>query len=47
MLETAGFGNIRQLSHDPIARAQRRMNGLRNGMRTRVYDRFILVADKP
>ena len=47
MLEAAGFDNIRQMSHAPIARAQRRTNGLRNRLRTRLHERFILVADKP
>lgn len=47
MLEQAGFASIEQLSHDPISRAQRRTNGLRNRLRTRVYDRFILTARKP
>lgn len=47
MLQAAGFGAMRQLPHDPIARAQRRTNGLRNSLRTRVYDRFILLAQKP
>jgi len=47
MLERAGFEAITQLSHEPIARAQRRTNGLRNRLRTRVYDRFILTAQKP
>lgn len=47
MLEAAGFTDLRVLSHDPIARAQRRTNGLRNRLRTRVYDRFILVAERP
>lgn len=47
MLERAGFDNITQLSHEPISRAQRRTNGLRNRLRTRVYDRFILTARKP
>ncbi|MDO5614478.1 MAG: class I SAM-dependent methyltransferase [Paracoccus sp. (in: a-proteobacteria)] len=44
MLENAGFVSILRLPHDPIARAQRRTNGLRNRLRTRVYDRFILSA---
>ncbi|PTQ75997.1 class I SAM-dependent methyltransferase [Celeribacter persicus] len=47
MLADAGFNMIERLSHDPIAKAQRRTNGLRNGLRTRVYDRFILTARKP
>lgn len=46
-LERAGFTGIRQLSHEPVARAQRRGQGLRNRMRTRVYRRFILIAQKP
>ena len=46
MLEAAGFTDIRTRSHEPIARAQRRTNGLRNRLRTRVYDRFILTARK-
>ncbi|MFB2533450.1 class I SAM-dependent methyltransferase [Paracoccus sp. p4-l81] len=47
MLEAAGFAGVRVLPHTPIARAQRRTNGLRNALRTRVYDRFIMVAEKP
>ncbi|MGU3575169.1 class I SAM-dependent methyltransferase [Brucellaceae bacterium C25G] len=46
-LEAAGFHIKCRLSHDPIAKAQRRTCGLRNNLRTRVYDRFILVAEKP
>lgn len=46
MLEAAGFRDLRRLSHAPIARAQRRTSGLRNGLKTRVYDRFILLARK-
>ncbi len=46
MLEAAGFGVVRQISHEPIARAQRRTSGLRNNLRTRVYSRFILSAQK-
>lgn len=46
LLRDAGFGNIRQISHAPIARAQRRTNGLRNRLRTRVYQRFILLAER-
>lgn len=47
MLEEAGFTGFRLLPHAPIAQAQRRTNGLRNRLRTRVYDRFILLAQKP
>jgi ubiquinone/menaquinone biosynthesis C-methylase UbiE len=47
MLEAAGFSPIRQLSHAPIARAQRQTTGLRNNLRTRLYERFILLAEKP
>ncbi|WP_151719637.1 class I SAM-dependent methyltransferase [Gemmobacter serpentinus] len=47
MLAAAGFTAITQHSHDPIARAQRRVTGLRNRLRTRVYNRFILTACKP
>ena len=47
LLEKAGFTAITRHSHEPIARAQRRVNGLRNRLRTRVYDRFILTAQKP
>lgn len=47
MLMAAGFARITLLPHDPIAQAQRRTNGLRNRLRTRVYDRFILLAHKP
>lgn len=47
MLATAGFARGTVLPHAPIARAQRRTNGLRNALRTRVYDRFIMLAEKP
>ncbi|MFK4825922.1 class I SAM-dependent methyltransferase [Paenochrobactrum sp. BZR 588] len=46
LLEAAGFHIKCQLSHEPIARAQRRTCGLRNNLRTRVYNRFILLAEK-
>ncbi|MEA5163397.1 class I SAM-dependent methyltransferase [Cereibacter johrii] len=47
MLAAAGFQGLQHIPHDPIARAQRRTNGWRNRLRTRVYDRFILLARKP
>ena len=48
VLELAcGTGEVTRLVHDPIAQVQRRTNGLRNRLRTRVYDRFILHAHKP
>ncbi len=47
LLEAAGFTELREHSHEPIARAQRRTQGLRNNLRTRVYRRFILTARKP
>ena len=47
MLEAAGFSPIQQLSHAPIARAQRQTTGLRNNLRPRLYVRFILLAEKP
>lgn len=47
LLAAAGFERIEVHSHEPIARAQRRVNGLRNRLRTRVYRRFILTARKP
>ncbi|MDQ1846780.1 class I SAM-dependent methyltransferase [Gemmobacter fulvus] len=47
MLTEAGFVQVTTHSHSAIARAQRRVNGLRNRLRTRVYDRFILTARKP
>ena len=46
-LQAAGFADIRELSHDSIAKAQRATQGLRNRLRTRVYRRFILAARKP
>lgn len=46
LLDRAGFTAITKHSHGPIAKAQRRENGLRNGLRTRVYERFILAARK-
>lgn len=42
LLTKAGFTGVRELSHDGIARAQRRGQGLRNP----VYRRFVLVAEK-
>lgn len=47
LLEEAGFSSVRELPHGPIARAQRRGQGLRNRLRTLVYRRFILIAEKP
>ena len=47
LLQAAGFTNLRELPHDPVARAQRTGQGLRNRLRTRVYRRFILIAEKP
>lgn len=47
MLLRTGFVDVRRLPHDPIARAQRRRQGLRNRLRTRVYDRFVLLAERP
>lgn len=47
LLARAGFTTIRRLSHEHIAKAQRRGQGLRNRLRTLVYGRFILVAEKP
>ena len=47
LLHAAGFEAVTTHSHTPIARAQRRTNGLRNRLRTRVYSRFIMTARKP
>lgn len=47
LLGDAGFVSIRERSHESIARAQRHGQSLRNRMRTLVYSRFILVAEKP
>lgn len=47
MLSQAGFDRIGQLPYAPIARAQRRGQGLRNRLRTRVHHRFILTASRP
>ena len=47
LLTQAGFAQIREISHEPIARAQRRGEGLRNRLRTRLWRRFILLAEKP
>lgn len=47
MLEAAGFAAVETHSHAAIARAQRRANGLRNRLRTRVYSRFIMTARRP
>ncbi|VDC31230.1 class I SAM-dependent methyltransferase [Pseudogemmobacter humi] len=47
MLEAAGFRGLNRISHEPIARAQRRTQGLRNRLRTRVWRRFILAATRP
>ncbi len=47
MLKDAGFADIRYMSHDSIAKAQRETATLRNRLRTRVYRRFILSAIRP
>lgn len=47
LLEQAGFTDVREIPHDLIARAQRANQGLRNRLRTTVYRRFILIAEKP
>lgn len=47
MLRETGFVAVRALPHGPIAHAQRYRQGLRNSLRTRVYDRFVLVAERP
>jgi len=47
MLGDAGFDQIAKTSHAPIARAQRRTANLRNSLRTFVYKRFILTAQRP
>lgn len=47
LLAESGFTSVRELSHAGIARAQRRNQGLRNRLRTCVYRRFVLVAEKP
>lgn len=47
LLAAAGFVGVRVLSHRPIARAQRSVAGLRNRLRTRIYDRFVTLAENP
>ncbi len=47
LVAAAGFGDIRVLSHRPIASAQRRTADLRNRLRTLFYRRFILTAARP
>jgi SAM-dependent methyltransferase len=47
MLTEAGFVEFRRLSHGGIAAAQRKTATLRNRLRTCVYRRFILCAEKP
>lgn len=47
MLEAAGFRDLARIGHEPVARAQRRTQGLRNRLRTRVWRRFILAATRP
>lgn len=47
LLQAAGFEGIRELPHGPISRAQRRGQGIRNRLRTLVYRRFVLLAEKP
>lgn len=47
LLSAAGFASIQELPHGPIAKAQRKRQGLRNRLRTLVYRRFILIAEKP
>ncbi|WP_445242158.1 class I SAM-dependent methyltransferase [Methylovirgula sp. 4M-Z18] len=46
LLRQAGFTNFTILSHAPIAAAQRRNANLRDRLRTLVYRRFILCAQK-
>ena len=47
MLEAAGFDVVNELSHRPIAEAQRKTAALRDRLRTYVYARFIILAEKP
>lgn len=47
MAATVGFERITHHPHAPIARAQRQGATLRDKLRTRLYDRFILHARKP
>lgn len=47
LVEAAGFAGLRTGSHRPIAAAQRRTADLRNRLRTRLYRRFVLSAEKP
>lgn len=47
MLEAAGFRDLARIGHEPIARAQRSSQPLRNRLRTRVWRRFILAATRP
>lgn len=46
LLGAAGFSHIAIHSHAPIAAAMRRSASLRNRLRTFIYDRFILTAEK-
>lgn len=47
LLAAAGFVDVRAPPHRPIARAQRSGAGLRNRLRTRIYDRFVTLAENP
>lgn len=47
LLTQAGFVGLCELPRGPISRAQRSGQGLRNRLRTFVYGRFVLVAEKP
>ncbi len=47
LVAKAGFEGITFHPHDPIARAQRQGATLRDKLRTKLYDRFILHARKP
>ena len=47
LLEAAGFDVVNELSHRSIAEAQRKTAGLRDRLRTYVYARFIILAEKP
>lgn len=47
LINAAGFTKIAVHSHAPIAAAMRRSASLRNRLRTFIYSRFILTAQKP
>jgi hypothetical protein len=47
LLAAAGFVDVLATPHTPIVRAPRSGADLRNRLGTRIYDRFVTLAEKP